>query len=87
MRLLVIEDEPQTGMYLRKGLTESGYTTDLVSNRTDVHGAPMRLGATACVGIQTCPRKCPQIEGQLPALTRFHPRESALKKAPRRLIH
>ena len=44
MRLLVIEDEPQTGMYLRKGLTESGYTTDLVSNRTDVHGAQCAWG-------------------------------------------
>ena len=29
MHILVVEDEPKTGDYLRKGLTESGYTVDL----------------------------------------------------------
>jgi two-component system copper resistance phosphate regulon response regulator CusR len=29
MRILVVEDEPKTGDYLRKGLTESGYVVDL----------------------------------------------------------
>jgi two-component system copper resistance phosphate regulon response regulator CusR len=29
VRILVVEDEPKTGDYLRKGLTESGYVVDL----------------------------------------------------------
>ena len=29
MRILVVEDEPNTGDYLRKGLTESGFIVDL----------------------------------------------------------
>lgn len=35
MRILVIEDEPRLGAYLRKGLTESGYTVDVVDNGID----------------------------------------------------
>jgi two-component system, OmpR family, copper resistance phosphate regulon response regulator CusR len=35
MRLLVIEDEPKTRDYLRKGLEESGFTVDTASNGTD----------------------------------------------------
>src|ERR1700757_74690 len=29
MRILIVEDEPKMGDYLRKGLTESGYVVDL----------------------------------------------------------
>ncbi|HBD38392.1 MAG TPA: DNA-binding response regulator, partial [Cupriavidus sp.] len=29
MKILVIEDEPKTGEYLRKGLTESSFVVDL----------------------------------------------------------
>lgn len=36
MRILVVEDEPKTGDYLKKGLTESGFTVDLA--RTGVDG-------------------------------------------------
>ncbi|ELW9450695.1 heavy metal response regulator transcription factor IrlR [Burkholderia cenocepacia] len=32
MRILVVEDEPKTGAYLRKGLTEAGYVVDWVED-------------------------------------------------------
>lgn len=32
MRILLVEDETKTGEYLRKGLTEAGYTTDWVQD-------------------------------------------------------
>ena len=32
MRILIVEDEPKTGAYLRKGLTESGYVVDWVED-------------------------------------------------------
>jgi len=35
MRLLIVEDEPKTGSYLRKGLIESGFMTDLAATGTD----------------------------------------------------
>jgi len=35
MKILVVEDEVKTGNYLRQGLTESGYVTDLARNGTD----------------------------------------------------
>ncbi len=35
MKLLVVEDEPKTGDYLRKGLTESGFTVDLARTGTE----------------------------------------------------
>jgi two-component system copper resistance phosphate regulon response regulator CusR len=35
MSILVIEDDPKTGDYLRKGLKESGYAVDLARNGTD----------------------------------------------------
>jgi two-component system copper resistance phosphate regulon response regulator CusR len=35
MRVLVVEDEPKTGDYLRKGLTESGYVVNLARNGVD----------------------------------------------------
>ena len=35
MRILVVEDEPNTGDYLRKGLTESGFVVDLARTGTD----------------------------------------------------
>ncbi len=41
MRILVVEDEPKTGDYLRKGLTESGFVVDLA--RTGVDGRHMAL--------------------------------------------
>ncbi|MGX9418971.1 heavy metal response regulator transcription factor [Vibrio sp. WJH972] len=35
MRLLIVEDERDTGEYLKKGLTESSYTVDLAVNGID----------------------------------------------------
>src|SRR5437867_2693844 len=35
MKILVVEDEPKTGEYIRKGLTEAGYVTDLVRDGLD----------------------------------------------------
>jgi two-component system, OmpR family, copper resistance phosphate regulon response regulator CusR len=32
MRILLVEDEPKTGAYLRKGLTEAGYVVDWVED-------------------------------------------------------
>ncbi len=41
MRILVVEDEPKTGDYLRKGLNESGFVVDLA--RTGLDGRHMAL--------------------------------------------
>jgi DNA-binding response OmpR family regulator len=30
MKILVVEDEPKTGSYLKQGLTEAGFVADLV---------------------------------------------------------
>ena len=35
MRLLIVEDEPKTGSYLRKGLIESGFIADLAATGAD----------------------------------------------------
>jgi two-component system, OmpR family, copper resistance phosphate regulon response regulator CusR len=42
MKILVIEDDPKTGDYLKKGLRESGYSVDLARTGTD--GLQMALG-------------------------------------------
>ena len=44
VKILIVEDEPKTGEYLRQGLSEAGYVADLVPNGTDglhmaLHGA------------------------------------------------
>ena len=35
MKILIVEDEPKAGDYLRQGLREAGYVTDLVTNGID----------------------------------------------------
>ena len=35
MKILIIEDEPKTGDYLRQGLREAGFSVELVANGTD----------------------------------------------------
>lgn len=35
MKLLIVEDEPKTGEYLKKGLTESGFNVELADNGLD----------------------------------------------------
>jgi two-component system copper resistance phosphate regulon response regulator CusR len=40
MKILVVEDEPKTGSYLRQGLTEAGFVVDLVRDGNDgLHAA------------------------------------------------
>jgi len=41
VRLLVIEDEPKTGEYLRQGLTETGFVVALARNGLDGHHLAM----------------------------------------------
>ena len=39
MRILVVEDEPKTGDYLKQGLTEAGFMVDLARDGLDgLHG-------------------------------------------------
>lgn len=35
MKILIVEDEPKTGDYLKQGLTEAGFVVDLVRNGVD----------------------------------------------------
>ncbi|MBI4742861.1 MAG: heavy metal response regulator transcription factor [Betaproteobacteria bacterium] len=35
MKILIVEDEPKTGDYLKQGLSEAGFTADLVRNGLD----------------------------------------------------
>ena len=35
MKILIVEDEPKTGAYLKQGLSEAGFTVDLVRNGID----------------------------------------------------
>jgi two-component system copper resistance phosphate regulon response regulator CusR len=35
MKILIVEDEPKTGEYLRQGLNEAGFVADLASNGSD----------------------------------------------------
>lgn len=35
MKILIVEDEPKTGTYLKQGLSEAGFVTDLAANGTD----------------------------------------------------
>ncbi|MEY3488748.1 MAG: Transcriptional activator protein CopR, partial [Pseudomonadota bacterium] len=35
MKILIVEDEPKTGEYLRQGLNEAGFVADLAANGSD----------------------------------------------------
>ena len=35
MRVLIVEDQPKTGDYLKKGLTEHGYAVEVARTGTD----------------------------------------------------
>ena len=40
MKILVVEDEPKTGNYLKQGLTEAGFVVDLLHDGNDgLHAA------------------------------------------------
>ena len=34
MKLLIVEDQPKTGHYLRQGLSEAGFNAELVADGT-----------------------------------------------------
>ena len=42
MKILIVEDEPKTGAYLRQGLIEAGFVVDLARNGPD--GLHLALG-------------------------------------------
>jgi two-component system copper resistance phosphate regulon response regulator CusR len=44
MKILIVEDEPKTGAYLRQGLIEAGFVVDLARNGPD--GLHLALGGT-----------------------------------------
>jgi two-component system copper resistance phosphate regulon response regulator CusR len=35
VKILIVEDEPKTGEYLRQGLNEAGFVADLAANGSD----------------------------------------------------
>ena len=35
VKILIVEDEPKTGEYLRQGLSEAGYAVDLCADGND----------------------------------------------------
>lgn len=49
MRLLIVEDEPKTGDYLKKGLTEHGYSVEVA--RRPVENRWANRGQHFCNGL------------------------------------
>ena len=50
MRILIVEDEPKTGDYLKQGLLEAGFVVDLARDGIDVavrSGMPVSDGLVA----------------------------------------
>ncbi len=55
MRLLLIEDEPKTIAYLKKGLTESGFVVDVADNGEEglfLHRISVRFNYPRCDAAQ-----------------------------------
>ena len=54
MKILIVEDEPKAGDYLRQGLREAGYAVDLVTNGVDGlhHGLHITAHALVRDGIE-----------------------------------
>ena len=52
MKILIVEDEPKAGDYLRQGLREAGFAVDLVTNGVDGlhHGLDGASRSGPCVG-------------------------------------
>ncbi|MGB8275301.1 MAG: response regulator transcription factor [Alphaproteobacteria bacterium] len=59
MRILVIEDDPQTASYLRKGLEEGGYTVDWVSDGRD----GLFMAASSKYDLVVVDRMLPSLDG------------------------
>jgi len=60
MKILIVEDEAKTGTYLRQGLTESGYVTDLACTGSDA----LHLALTGEYDLIILDIMLPQISGR-----------------------
>lgn len=59
MRILVVEDEPKTGDYLKQGLTEAGFVVDLARDGLD----GLHLALTEAYDLAVLDVMLPGIEG------------------------
>ena len=59
MRILIVEDEPKTGDYLKQGLIEAGFNVDLVRNGTD----GLHLGLTEAYDLAILDVMLPGMDG------------------------
>ena len=59
MKILIVEDEPKTGDYLRQGLREAGFTVDLVANGLD----GLHLGAEVSYDLVILDVMLPGLDG------------------------
>ena len=59
MRILVIEDEPKTAAYLRKGLSESGFIVDVAADGEE----GLHLAVTRSYDLLVCDVMLPRIDG------------------------
>ena len=59
MKILVVEDEPKTGDYLKKGLTEAGFVVDLARNGMD----GLHLGETGEYDLAILDVMLPRLDG------------------------
>lgn len=59
MKILVVEDEPKTGDYLKKGLTEAGFVVDLARNGRD----GLHLGETGEYDLAILDVMLPKLDG------------------------
>ncbi|MBL8415480.1 MAG: heavy metal response regulator transcription factor [Propionivibrio sp.] len=59
MKILVVEDEPKTGSYLKQGLVEAGFVVDLASNGVD----GLHLASTESYALAILDVMLPGIDG------------------------
>jgi two-component system copper resistance phosphate regulon response regulator CusR len=59
VKILIVEDEPKTGDYLRQGLREAGFTVDLVANGLD----GLHLGAEVSYDLVILDVMLPGLDG------------------------
>ena len=59
MKILVVEDEPKTGHYLKQGLSEAGFVVDLASDGVD----GLHLGETGDYDLAILDVMLPKLDG------------------------
>ncbi|MGA9393943.1 MAG: response regulator, partial [Azonexus sp.] len=59
MKILVVEDEPKTGDYLKQGLTEAGFVVDLARDGLD----GLHLGETGEYDLAILDVMLPKLDG------------------------